>query len=80
MSQLLINASTHVVLELVPSHAHHDITMGTRDELTGVGSLFRFDTEQHLLRDLLAQQVARHDVADMLESQGVEGTRTRGGA
>lgn len=38
--------------------------MGTRDELTGVGSLFRFDTEQHLLRDLLPQQVARHDVAN----------------
>lgn len=39
--------------------------MGTRDELTGVGSLFRFDTEQHLLRDLLPQQVARHDVANI---------------
>ena len=65
MASPVNHSSTHqrtksIVLELVPSHAYHDIT---RDEPTGIESLFRLDTERHL-RDLLVQQLARHKVTD----------------
>ena len=52
-----------VVLELVPSHAYHDIA---REEPTGIYDPFRLDTEWSLLRDLLTQHVVRWhcEVAD----------------
>ena len=50
-----------VVLELVPDHAHHDVV---RDEPTSIHDLFSLDAERRLLRDLLAQHIARSEVAD----------------
>ena len=49
-----------VVLELVPNHAHHNVV---RDEPTSIHDLLGLDTERRLLRHLLAQHVARREVA-----------------
>ena len=53
--------ASFVVLEPVPSHVYDDIV---RDKPTGIYNIFRLNAEWSLLRDLLAQYVARCEVAD----------------
>lgn len=49
-----------VILELVPDNADHDVVA---DEPARVHDLLRLDAELRLLRDLLAQHVARRQMA-----------------
>jgi hypothetical protein len=60
VKQLLPVLASPVVLELVADHADHDVV---RDEPAGVHDLLSFYAERRLLRHLLAEHVARREVA-----------------